>query len=101
MARRISSDLVRRLQEYERFKTAAESIERIPRMDRDTWVASADLTERKSSRPLPQIAMQEMLLAFAFGCSLFLAFWDLDNWMLVGSLLMLVGLVAGRRGDSA
>jgi segregation and condensation protein A len=58
------ADLVRRLQEYERFKTAAESIDRIPRMDRDTWVASAELGERKSSRPLPQVAMQEMLLAF-------------------------------------
>jgi len=58
------ADLVRRLQEYERFKTAAEGIDRIPRMDRDTWVGSADLTERKSSRPLPQIAMQEMLMAF-------------------------------------
>src|SRR5688572_11536782 len=58
------ADLVRRLQEYERFKTAAESIDRIPRMDRDTWVGSADLTERKSSRPLPQVAMQEMILAF-------------------------------------
>jgi segregation and condensation protein A len=58
------ADLVRRLQEYERFKTAAESIDRIPRMDRDTWVAGAEMGERKSSRPLPQIAMQEMLLAF-------------------------------------
>jgi len=58
------ADLVRRLQEYERFKTAAESIDRIPRMDRDTWTGSAELGERKSSRPLPQIAMQEMLLAF-------------------------------------
>jgi segregation and condensation protein A len=58
------ADLVRRLQEYERFKTAAESIDRIPRLDRDTWVASAELGERKSSRPLPQVAMQEMLLAF-------------------------------------
>ena len=58
------ADLVRRLQEYERFKSAAESIDRIPRLERDTWVGSADLTERKSSRPLPQIAMQEMLLAF-------------------------------------
>ncbi len=58
------ADLVRRLQEYERFKSAAESIDRIPRLDRDTWVGSADLTERKSSRPLPQIAMQEMMLAF-------------------------------------
>ncbi|HUQ09999.1 MAG TPA: ScpA family protein [Steroidobacteraceae bacterium] len=58
------ADLVRRLQEYERFKSAAESIDRIPRLDRDTWVGSADLVERKSSRPLPQIAMQEMLMAF-------------------------------------
>jgi segregation and condensation protein A len=58
------ADLVRRLQEYERFKSAAESIDRIPRMDRDTWVGSAEMGERTSSRPLPQIAMQEMLLAF-------------------------------------
>jgi segregation and condensation protein A len=58
------ADLVRRLQEYERFKGAAESIDRIPRMDRDTWVASAEMGERKSSRPMPQVAMQEMLLAF-------------------------------------
>ena len=58
------ADLVRRLQEYERFKSAAESIDRIPRMDRDTWVAGAEMGERKSSRPLPQVAMQEMLLAF-------------------------------------
>jgi segregation and condensation protein A len=58
------ADLVRRLQEYERFKTAAESIDRIPRLDRDTWVANAELGERKSSRPLPQIAMQDLLLAF-------------------------------------
>ena len=58
------ADLVRRLQEYERFKSAAESIDRIPRIDRDTWIGSAELGERKSSRPLPQVAMQEMLLAF-------------------------------------
>ena len=58
------ADLVRRLQEYERFKSAAENIDRIPRIERDTWVGSAELGERKSSRPLPQIAMQEMLLAF-------------------------------------
>ena len=57
------ADLVRRLQEYERFKTAAEGIDRIPRMDRDTWVAGAEMGERKSSRPLPQVAMQEMLMA--------------------------------------
>jgi segregation and condensation protein A len=58
------ADLVRRLQEYERFKRAAENIDRIPRLDRDTWTASAELGERKSSKPLPQVAMQEMLMAF-------------------------------------
>jgi segregation and condensation protein A len=58
------ADLVRRLQEYERFKSAAESIDRIPRLERDTWVGSAELGERRSSRPLPQVAMQEMLMAF-------------------------------------
>jgi len=36
----------------------------------------------------------------AAGCGLFLAFWDLDNWMLVGSLLLLAGLVAGRHADA-
>jgi hypothetical protein len=36
-------------------------------------------------------------VAIAAGSALFLAFWDLDNWMLVGSVLLLVGLVASRR----
>jgi len=35
-------------------------------------------------------------LSIALGCALFLAFWDLDNWMLVGSVLLLVGLAASR-----
>ncbi len=30
------------------------------------------------------------------GSALFLAFWDLDNWMLIGSLLLLAGLAASR-----
>ncbi len=58
------ADLVRRLQEYERFKRAAENIDRIPRLERDTWTATAELTERRATRPVPQVAMQEMLLAF-------------------------------------
>ena len=35
------AELVRRLQEYERFKRAAEGIDRMARLERDTWVASA------------------------------------------------------------
>jgi segregation and condensation protein A len=58
------AELVRRLQEYERFKRAAEGIDRMPRLERDTWVASADLVERKVVRIPPQVSLQEMLLAF-------------------------------------
>jgi segregation and condensation protein A len=58
------AELVRRLQEYERFKRAAENIDRIPRLDRDTWTASADLADRKVLRIPPQVTLQEMLLAF-------------------------------------
>ena len=58
------AELVRRLQEYERFKRAAEGIDRMPRLERDTWVASADLVDRKVVRVAPQVSLQEMLLAF-------------------------------------
>jgi segregation and condensation protein A len=58
------AELVRRLQEYERFKRAAEGIDRIARVDRDTWIASADLAERKVVRIPPQVTLQEMLIAF-------------------------------------
>jgi len=33
----------------------------------------------------------------ALGCSLFLAFWDLDNWMLIGMVLILVGFLPVRK----
>jgi segregation and condensation protein A len=58
------AELVRRLQEYERFKRAAEGIDRMPRLERDVWVASADLVDRKIVRMPPQVTLQEMLLAF-------------------------------------
>ncbi len=58
------AELVRRLQEYERFKRAAEGIDRMPRLERDTWVASAELADRKVVRIPPQVTLQEMLIAF-------------------------------------
>src|SRR5271155_4438047 len=58
------AELVRRLQEYERFKRAAEGIDRMTRLDRDTWVASAELVDRKVVRLPPRVTLQEMLLAF-------------------------------------
>ena len=58
------AELVRRLQEYERFKRAAEGIDRMSRLDRDTWIASAELVDRKIVRIPPQVTLQEMLSAF-------------------------------------
>jgi segregation and condensation protein A len=58
------AELVRRLQEYERFKKAAEDIDRLTRMERDTLPASAELTERKVVKVQPQVSLEEMLLAF-------------------------------------
>jgi segregation and condensation protein A len=58
------AELVRRLQEYERFKKAAEDIDKLKRMDRDTMPASAELVERKVIKTVPQVTLQEMLLAF-------------------------------------
>ncbi len=37
------------------------------------------------------------VVCVVLGCSLFLAFWDLDNWMLIGSLLMLIGFLPMRQ----
>jgi segregation and condensation protein A len=58
------AELVRRLQEYERFKRAAESLDRLPRLERDTWSAAADIEVKRHSKALPQVALQEMILAF-------------------------------------
>jgi len=57
------AELVRRLQEYERFKQAALDIETLPRVDRDTFPASAELAERRVVRMLPDVTLQEMLVA--------------------------------------
>jgi len=57
------AELVRRLQEYERFKQAAMDIETLPRVDRDTFPAAAELAERRVVRLLPEVTLQEMLLA--------------------------------------
>jgi segregation and condensation protein A len=57
------AELVRRLQEYERFKQAALDIETLPRIDRDTFPASAELAERRVVRMLPEVTLQEMLVA--------------------------------------
>jgi segregation and condensation protein A len=58
------AELVRRLQEYERFKKAAEDISDLPRLERDVFIATADAPERKVTTKMPDVTMKELLLAF-------------------------------------
>ncbi|NNC77933.1 MAG: segregation/condensation protein A [Woeseiaceae bacterium] len=58
------AELVRRLQEYERFKKAAEEISDLPRLERDIFPVQADAPERKVVTKLPDVTMKELLLAF-------------------------------------
>lgn len=59
------AQLIRRLQEYERFKKAAEDIEELPRLERDTWVGSAEPPDLNRSRPDPEVDMRELLLVLS------------------------------------
>lgn len=56
------AELIRRLQEYERFKQAAEDIDRLPRMEREIFPVLVDPPERTQPKALPQVSMQELLL---------------------------------------
>jgi len=58
------AELVRRLQEYERFKKAAQDIDELPRMERDVFPVGAEVPERKVVTKLPDVTLKELLLAF-------------------------------------
>ena len=57
-------ELVRRLQEYERFKTAAETLDALPRMGRELHRASARPDVIPSDVPLPRPGLHELMMAF-------------------------------------
>ncbi len=57
------AELIRRLQQYERFKKAAEDIDQLPRQERDSFSASAALPPLPSAQTHPDVELREMLLA--------------------------------------
>jgi len=59
------AELIRRLQEYERFKKAAEDIDELPRMGRDIHQAAADAPDRDQQRPNPEVDMRDLVTALA------------------------------------
>jgi len=58
------AELVRRLQEYERYKQAAEDIDSLPRVGREVFPVEVKSPDLKIVRQLPQVDMKDILSAF-------------------------------------
>nr|VFJ43649.1 MAG: condensin subunit ScpA [Candidatus Kentron sp. DK]VFJ45721.1 MAG: condensin subunit ScpA [Candidatus Kentron sp. DK] len=58
------AELVRRLQEYERFKIAAQRIDDLPRMGREIFPAHAAPPPLRIERPQPKVEFSEIARAF-------------------------------------
>ena len=58
------AELIRRLQEYERFKSTAVELGELPRLERDNFVVTAVTADLTIERPLPTVNLEELLLAF-------------------------------------
>ncbi|HEX4896613.1 MAG TPA: ScpA family protein [Solimonas sp.] len=57
-------ELVRRLQEYERFKSAGESLEKLPRVGRDLFMAQARPEVIPQTAQVPMPSLRELVMAF-------------------------------------
>jgi segregation and condensation protein A len=57
------AELIRRLQEYERFKQAAMDIDKLPRLGRDTFTAIAGTDQMVFEKPQATLHLQELLHA--------------------------------------
>ena len=58
------SALIRRLQEYERFRDAALHIENLPRLERDIFVVGAEFDYVDEGKPEPQVSVDDLMSAF-------------------------------------
>jgi len=56
--------LVKQLQQYERFREAANELEDRPRVDRDVFVASAKKDDPNPPQVLPKVTLQQLTRAF-------------------------------------
>lgn len=56
------AELIRKLQEYERFKKAAEDIDELERLNRNFWKAMAEAPVMEKSKPLPDVQLQDLLI---------------------------------------
>ena len=58
------AELIRRLQEYERYKEASNNLESMPRVNRDFFIASSALPEFESKESLPTIEISQLSKIF-------------------------------------
>ncbi len=59
------AELIKRLQEYQRYKEAAERIDKIPRIDREIFAANAKLPEFTTQAPLIDVPLEDLTIALA------------------------------------
>ena len=59
------ADLVRRLQDYERYRRAAEALDDLPRAGRDIFVAGVDASAIEPWRPPPRVSLPDLVAALA------------------------------------
>lgn len=59
------AQLIRRLQEYERYKQAAEDLDEIPRLERDVFTADAQTPPMERNAPEPDVDLKEILVSLA------------------------------------
>ncbi|SDH18184.1 condensin subunit ScpA [Pseudomonas benzenivorans] len=59
------AELIRRLQEYERYKAAAEGLDMLPRVGRDLSVPCLDAPQARARKLLPDVSLEELLLSMA------------------------------------
>ena len=59
------AELIRRLQEYERFKQAAEALDQLPRLGRDHQLAQAAVPAVSQRVQAPAVDLQELMLALS------------------------------------
>jgi segregation and condensation protein A len=58
------AELVRRLQEYEQFKQAAEDLDALQRLERDIHLTSIDIPRLEIDVPLPDVLLSDLVNAF-------------------------------------
>lgn len=59
------AELVRRLQEYERYREAAEELDRLPRLERDVFPVAAEVPALPRQSAEPHVELRELLAVFA------------------------------------